>query len=219
VDVLIAGLGPGGCAAALAAHAEGLSVLAVEARGVEATRSRLILVRPGAQAALARIGLPHLTEDRRTTTIEQVENRLRQALIRTADTAAAERTRRASPALDLCWHTSVTGFEIGHDPVQVTLTDAATGQARTVVARHLIDASGGRLEALGRQARVQLGRSHWVATAQYDAPPERGGRPCSAWRRRGSSRRVALRRDGALPASLLRWLACGPFVERSGAAA
>ena len=34
VDVLVAGLGPGGCAAAMAAHAEGLTTLAVEGRGL-----------------------------------------------------------------------------------------------------------------------------------------------------------------------------------------
>ena len=50
VDVLVAGLGPGGCVAALAAHAEGFSTLAVEARGPEATRPQLVLVRPGARA-------------------------------------------------------------------------------------------------------------------------------------------------------------------------
>jgi 2-polyprenyl-6-methoxyphenol hydroxylase-like FAD-dependent oxidoreductase len=169
LDLLIAGLGPGGCAAALAAHAEGLSALAVEARGIEATRSRLILVRPGAQSALARIGLPELTQGRRTTTIEQVENGLRQALIATSE--GARRVGTATAALDLCWHTAVTRFHIGPRQVQVTLTDAATGQSRLVRARHLIDATGGRLEALGRPARVQAGRSHWVATAQYDAPP------------------------------------------------
>ena len=34
VDVLVAGLGPGGCMAALLAHQAGLSTLAVEAEGI-----------------------------------------------------------------------------------------------------------------------------------------------------------------------------------------
>ena len=42
VDLLVAGLGPGGCAAALAARARALSTLAVEARGPEATRAQLV---------------------------------------------------------------------------------------------------------------------------------------------------------------------------------
>ena len=55
VDVLVAGLGPGGCMAALLAHRQGLSTLAVEARGPEASRMRLVLVRPRAQELLRQI--------------------------------------------------------------------------------------------------------------------------------------------------------------------
>lgn len=168
VDVLVAGLGPGGCAAALAVHAQGLRAMAVEARGIEPTRSRLILVRPGAQQALARLGLPHLTEGRRTTTIEQVENGLRRALVATAEAAGTAQPPKA--ALDLCWHTRVSGVDVAPDRVQVTLTDA-DGQSRRVSARHLVDATGGRLEPLGRPPRVKAGRSHWVITAQYSTPP------------------------------------------------
>jgi len=162
VDVLVAGLGPGGCAAALAARAEGLSTLAVEARGPEATRSQLVLVRPGAQAALRRLGLPDITEGRRTTTIRHVENRLRAALVEAA---------QASPGFGLCWHTSVAALEPGDGGVRVTLRDEASGACRTVAARHVIDASGGRLEALGRPERARAGPRHLVITAEYAAPP------------------------------------------------
>jgi flavin-dependent dehydrogenase len=166
VDVLVAGLGPGGSTAALAARAAGLSTLAVEARGSEATRAQLILVRPGAQAALRQLGLPDITEGRRTTTIRHVENRLRAALTATAEQASAD-----SPPFGLCWHTSVSSLHEAPDHVQVTLRDEASGQERQVRARHLLDATGGRLEALGRQARVRVGPSHWVITAEYAEPP------------------------------------------------
>lgn len=166
VDLLVAGLGPGGCAAALAARAAGLSTLAVEARGPEATRAQLILVRPGAQAALVQLGLPDITEGRRTTTIRHVENRLRAALTATAAQASAE-----SPPFDLCWHTSVSGLHEAADHVLVTLRHEASGQERQVRARHLLDATGGRLEALGQAARVKVGKCHWVITAEYAVPP------------------------------------------------
>lgn len=177
VDVLVAGLGPGGCAAALAAHAEGLRTLAVEARGPQALRSQLVLVRPGAQAALCRLGLPDITEGRRTTTIRHVENRLRAALTaaRTttaqADAGTASAPARGAPMLDLCWHTGVTGLQTAEDHVRVTLRDETTGLERTVTARHLVDATGGRLEALGRPARQRAGPSHLVVTAEYAAEP------------------------------------------------
>ncbi|MBL8307532.1 MAG: FAD-dependent monooxygenase [Rubrivivax sp.] len=168
VDVLVAGLGPGGCAAALAARAAGLSTLALEARGPEATRAQLILLRPGAQAALQRLGLPDVTEGRRTTTIRHVENRLRAALM----AAQAEGRTAAAPApFELHWHTSVSGLDVGPDHVLVTLRDATTGSERQVRARHVIDAAGGRLEALGRPARERAGPTHIVATAEYSAPP------------------------------------------------
>ncbi len=162
VDLLVAGLGPGGCAAALAARAEGLRTLAVEARGPQATRAQLVLVRPGAQAALQRLGLPDITEGRRTTTIRQVENRLRAALGTASSTNAA---------FGVHWHTSVAGLQVAQDHVQVSLRDEATGDTRLVRARHLIDASGGRLEALGRPARQRTGPSHLVITAEYSVPP------------------------------------------------
>jgi 2-polyprenyl-6-methoxyphenol hydroxylase-like FAD-dependent oxidoreductase len=162
VDLLIAGLGPAGCAAALAAHAQGLRTLAVEARGIAATRSRLVLVRPRARAALRQLGLPDLTEGRRTTTIQQIETRLRSALIETA----AE-----DGPLSLHWHTGVTALECSQDQVRATLQDEAGGPPRTVTARHLIDATGGRLEAMGRPARVRTGASHLVITAEYLTPP------------------------------------------------
>ncbi len=173
VDVLVAGLGPGGCAAALAARAEGLRTLAVEARGPQAQRSQLVLVRPGAQAALQQLGLPDITEGRRTTTIRHVENRLRDALTAAAQAAADEAQAAARPGtrLDLHWHTSVVGLATDSAGVHVTLRDEATGLLRTVVARHVVDASGGRLEALGRPARRRAGPSHLVMTAEYAAPP------------------------------------------------
>lgn len=187
VDVLIAGLGPGGCAAALAAHAEGLHTLAVEARGTQAIRSQLVLVRPGAQAALCQLGLPDVTEGRRTTTIRHVENRLRATLMAVAEANRPETAAPSTPPMDLCWHTSVVGIETGIETgieagadagiatggehVRVTLRDEATGLLRTVLARHVIDASGGRLEALGRPARRRAGPSHLVVTAEYAAPP------------------------------------------------
>jgi 2-polyprenyl-6-methoxyphenol hydroxylase-like FAD-dependent oxidoreductase len=172
IDLLVAGLGPGGCAAALAAHAEGLRTLAVEARGTQATRSQLVLVRPGAQAALRQLGLPDVTEGRRTTTIRHVENRLRGTLAATAQAAAAGAAPAAAQApLNLCWHTSVVALATCGDHVRVTLRDEATGAVRTVAAHHVIDATGGRLEALGRPARRRAGPSHLVVTAEYAAPP------------------------------------------------
>jgi len=163
VDLLVAGLGPGGCAAALAARAAGLRTLAVEARGPEATRAQLILLRPGAQAALQRLGLPDVTQGRRTTTIRHVENRLRAALTAAADASAQ--------ALQVQWHTGVSALQVGPERVQLTLRDATTGAERTVLARHVVDATGGRLEALGRPARERAGPAHVVATAEYSAPP------------------------------------------------
>ena len=170
VDVLVAGLGPGGCAAALAARAEGLHTLAVEARGPQATRSQLVLVRPGAQAALRQLGLPDITEGRRTTTIRHVENRLRAALQARvqADTAAQP---AAAPPTALCWHTSVVDLQAGAERVVVTLRDETSGATRQVAARHVIDASGGRLEGLGRPARQRAGPRHVVSTAEYSTPP------------------------------------------------
>jgi flavin-dependent dehydrogenase len=162
VDVLVAGLGPGGCAAALAARSQGLSTLAVEARGPEATRAQLVLVRPGAQAALRQLGLPDITEGRRTTTIRHVENRLR---------AALSAPSPGNAAFSLCWHTSVTALQVGEHRVAVSLLNEATGRSRTVSARHLIDATGGRLEPLGRPARLRTGPSHLVMTAEYTEPP------------------------------------------------
>ena len=173
VDVLVAGLGPGGCAAALAARAEGLSTLAVEARGPQATRSQLVLVRPGAQAALRHLGLPDITEGRRTTTIRQVENRLRGALVAAAqvDACARQTPPQAASPFELRWNTSVVGLEVGADRVLVTLQDELGGVARTIAARHVIDASGGRLESLGRPARLRAGPGHLVITAEYAAVP------------------------------------------------
>jgi 2-polyprenyl-6-methoxyphenol hydroxylase-like FAD-dependent oxidoreductase len=172
VDLLVAGLGPGGCAASLAARAAGLSTLAVDARGPQATRSQLVLVRPGAQAALRRLGLPDITEGRRTTTIRHVENRLRAALQSAADAGAndGQTPPSALAPLDLCWNTSVVGLEIRGDRVWVTLRDEA-GAARMVAARHVIDATGGRLEVLGRAPRTPAGPSHWVITGEYAAVP------------------------------------------------
>jgi 2-polyprenyl-6-methoxyphenol hydroxylase-like FAD-dependent oxidoreductase len=164
VDVLVAGLGPGGCAAALAARAEGLHTLAVEARGPQATRSQLVLVRPGAQAALRQLGLPDITEGRRTTTIRHVENRLRAALVARVQAEAGSQAA-------LCWHTSVVDLQPGAERVVVTLRDEASGATRQVAARHVIDASGGRLEALGRPARERAGPRHVVSTAEYSTPP------------------------------------------------
>jgi flavin-dependent dehydrogenase len=165
VDLLIAGLGPGGCAAALAAQAQGLRTLAVDARGPEARRSQLVLVRPGAQAALVGLGLPDVTEGRRTTTIRHVENRLRAALAARCAAAAD------NSALSLHWHCAVTALDVGHDAVHVTLHDEASGQQHQVLARHVIDATGGRLEAMGRPARVRAGPGHMVITAEYETPP------------------------------------------------
>lgn len=163
VDLLVAGLGPGGCAAALAARAAGLRTLAVEARGPEATRAQLILLRPGAQAALQRLGLPDVTQGRRTTTIRHVENRLREALMAAADASAQ--------ALQVRWHTGVSALQLGPESVQITVRDAHTGAEQVVSARHVIDATGGRLEALGRPARERAGPAHVVATAEYSVPP------------------------------------------------
>ena len=164
-DVLVAGLGPGGCAAALAARAQGLRTLAVEARGPQAGRAQLVLVRPGAQAALRQLGLPDITEGRRTTTIRQVENRLRGALV------AAAGAPGETAAFELCWHTSVTDLVVETDRVRVTLQDESGGAPRTVVARHVIDACGGRLESLGRPPRRRAGPDHLVLTAEYAAAP------------------------------------------------
>jgi flavin-dependent dehydrogenase len=172
VDLLVAGLGPGGCAAALAAHAQGLHILAVDARGPEAQRTQLVLVRPRAQAALVRLGLPDITEGRRTTTIRHVENRLRAALAARAAAGARAAADAGTPApVSLAWHTAVVGLQTGDDQVRVTLRDEATGALRQVGARHVIDATGGRLEALGRPARRQAGPVHMVITAEYAAPP------------------------------------------------
>jgi 2-polyprenyl-6-methoxyphenol hydroxylase-like FAD-dependent oxidoreductase len=166
VDLLVAGLGPGGCAAALAAHREGLSTVAVEARGPEAGRYRLVLVRPGAQEALRRIGLPDITQGRRASTIRHVEESLRAAL---AQAARAEGPSAAP--LSLHWHMRVVALEPGPDAVTVTLRDEASGHTRIVRARHVIDATGGRLEAQGRPARGTIGPRHLVATGVYDTEP------------------------------------------------
>jgi 2-polyprenyl-6-methoxyphenol hydroxylase-like FAD-dependent oxidoreductase len=164
VDLLVAGLGPGGCATALAARMAGLNTLAVEPRGLAATRSRLILIRPAAREALRQIGLPDITEGRRTTTIQHVETQLRAAVV----AAAGQATERP---LRLGWHHKVTALEMQGDHVLASLLDESSGQVQRVAARHLVDASGGRLETLGRPARLRMGPSHHVISAQYAAPP------------------------------------------------
>jgi len=171
VDVVVAGLGPGGCAAALAARAEGLTTLAVEGRGPQATRSRLVLVRPGAREVLRQIGLPDITQGRRASTIRHMEEGLRNALADAAGQPGAACDATATTPLALCWYTRVVGLQPGPAGVVVTLLDQATGQERTVLARHVVDATGGRLEPLGRPARVATGPSHLVATAVFDTPP------------------------------------------------
>jgi 2-polyprenyl-6-methoxyphenol hydroxylase-like FAD-dependent oxidoreductase len=163
VDLLVAGIGPGGAAAAIAARRLGLNTLAVEARGPQATRSQLILIRPGARIALRQIGFADITEGRRTTTIRHVENRLRAAL--------AEPASGASAPFAYHWHTSVVGLAIQSTRVLAILRDETSGALRQVAARHLIDATGGRLEALGRPPRVRVGPSHWVITAEYAVAP------------------------------------------------
>lgn len=164
--MLVAGLGPGGCTAALAARAQGLRTLAVEARGPEATRAQLILLRPGARAALQQLDLPDITEGRRTTTIRQVENRLRAELV-----TKLVHTAPSGPSFGLHWHTSVSDLDAGADHVRVSLRDETSGAVRQVLARHVIDGTGGRLEALGQPKRAAVGPSHWVITAEFAEPP------------------------------------------------
>jgi flavin-dependent dehydrogenase len=171
VDVLVAGLGPGGCVAALAAHAEGFSTLAVEARGPEGTRPQLVLVRPGARAALQRLRLNDITEGRRTTTLRHVENRLRRTVENAANATFPRAASTADAPLELHWHTSVVRLEPGVDGVLATLRDELAGTERTVKARHLVDAAGGRLESLGRPARAPAGPRHVVVIAEYPTPP------------------------------------------------
>jgi flavin-dependent dehydrogenase len=165
-DLVIAGVGPGGCVAALAAQQLGLRTLAVDARGPEALRPQLVLVRPRARAALERLGLPDLTEGRRTSTIRQVENRLRAELA--ARSAAEDPSART---VDLQWHTAISGLAVHDTHVQVSLQPEGDATPRTITARHLLDATGGRLERLGRPARVPHGPQHWVALAEYPEPP------------------------------------------------
>jgi 2-polyprenyl-6-methoxyphenol hydroxylase-like FAD-dependent oxidoreductase len=166
LDLLIAGLGPGGCAAALAAGQEGLRTLAVDARGPDPQRAQLVLIRPGARAALHSLGLPDITDGRRTTTIRHVETRLRAAM-----QAAATQSETGATPLQVQWHTSIAALDVGTDHVLVTLRDEASGQLRQVAARHVVDASGGRLEGLGRPARERAGPNHWVLIAEYATPP------------------------------------------------
>jgi flavin-dependent dehydrogenase len=166
VDLLVAGLGPGGCATALAASQEGLRTLAVDARGPDPLRSQLVLIRPGARQALDSLGLPDITEGRRTTTIRQVETCLRAALAE-----ADARSARTAARLQVHWHTAITALDVGPERVLVSLRDEASGQLRQVSARHVVDASGGRLEALGRPARERAGPNHWVMIAEYGTPP------------------------------------------------
>ena len=163
VDVLVAGLGPGGCMAALTAQRLGLSVLGVEARGRHGNRGRLVVVRPKAQALLSAMGLTDITRGRRTTTLRHVEERLRQTLCTAADAAEAQRPT-------LFWHTRVVALEPGHDRVRVTLA-SDDGRQHTILARHVVDATGGRLEALGRPPRRRTGARHIVVTAEYATPP------------------------------------------------
>lgn len=168
----MAGLGPGGCAAALAAAQEGLHTLAVDARGPDPLRTQLVLVRPGARRALDGLGLPDITQGRRTTTIRQVETSLRAALAE----AAQRRAGQARP-LQVHWHTSIVALDVQAERVLVTLRDDASGptplppRTRQVSARHVVDATGGRLEALGRPARERAGPNHWVLIAEYGTPP------------------------------------------------
>jgi flavin-dependent dehydrogenase len=133
-DLLVVGLGPGGAAAALAARQLGLSTLAIEARGPEATRAQLVLVRPRARAALARIGLVDITEGRRTTTIRQVENRLRSLL----------EEGRGAEGFEHRWHKGVAALAEADDHVAASLRDESGGRHWTMRARHVIDASGSR---------------------------------------------------------------------------
>jgi flavin-dependent dehydrogenase len=166
VDLLVVGLGPGGCMAALTAQRLGLRVMGVEARDRVGTRGRLVVVRPQAQALLTGLGLNDITGGRRTTTLRHVEECLRQRLCEAAQ--APEGGALPRPAVH--WHTRVTALDSGADHVRVTLQDAEGG-TRTVRARHVVDASGGRLEDLGRTPRVRTGARHIVVTAEYATPP------------------------------------------------
>jgi flavin-dependent dehydrogenase len=112
------------------------------------------------------LGLSDITEGRRTTTIRHVERRLRAEL-----TAAAADISPPARSFDLHWYTTVTGLQVQADRVLATLRDEASGGLWQVQARHVIDATGGRLEALGRPARERVGPSHWVITAEYAVPP------------------------------------------------
>lgn len=165
VDVLVAGLGPGGCMAALTAHRLGLSVMAVEARGRHGDRGRLVVMRPKAQALLSALGLSDLTRGRRTTTLRHVEERLRQMLC-----SAAESTTSTDRQPALAWNTRVTALASEADAMRVTLR-AEDGSVHSVRARHVVDASGGKLEALGRTPRQRTGARHIVVTAEYATPP------------------------------------------------
>ncbi len=174
VDVLVAGLGPGGCMAALTARSLGLSTLGVDVRGRHGNRGRLVVVREKARVLLEGMGLTDITRGRRTTTLRHVEERLRQTLC-DATTAPVHASNLASasrpcPAAAF-WHTRVAAVEPGPERVLVTLLDEGTGTRRLVSARHLIDATGGRLEALGRPARQHTGARHIVVTAEYATPP------------------------------------------------
>lgn len=163
VDVLVAGLGPGGCMAALTAQRLGLRVMGVEARGRHGNRGRLVVVRPKAQALLSAVGLTDVTRGRRTTTLKHVEERLRQTLCTAADAATAR-----PPSLH--WHARVVALAPDADSVAVTLQDD-DGRQHPVRARHVVDATGGKLESLGRTARTRTGARHIVVTAEYATPP------------------------------------------------
>jgi 2-polyprenyl-6-methoxyphenol hydroxylase-like FAD-dependent oxidoreductase len=155
----------------LAARAEGLRTLAVDARGPEARRSQLVVVRQGAQAALERLGMPNISDGRRTTSIRHIENRLRAELAAQVSPDRGAATPQTPAPLDPCWHTSVVCLDVGVDGVHVTLRDEATGVQRTVAARHVVDATGGRLESQGRAARQRTGPSHLLIAAEYAVPP------------------------------------------------
>jgi len=125
-----------------------------------------VVVRPQAQALLTALGLHDITRGRRTTTLRHVEECLRQRLCAAAEARGAS----ALPRPAVHWHTRVTAVVPHDDHVQVRL-QGPDGTEHEVRARHVVDASGGRLEDLGRTPRVRTGARHIVVTAEYATPP------------------------------------------------
>jgi flavin-dependent dehydrogenase len=159
LPVIIAGMGPGGAAAAMQLHAAGRPVIALDRGDEKSTLARNIFLRPQAREELQK--LTGITYGRDATIMELV-NTLR-------ETAKQQQ-------VDARYHQKITNVVREGDHVNVTVqpvaADGSLGAEQTIAGSAFIDGSGGHIDALnaGKLDRHNVGKSHYYVTAQYSTP-------------------------------------------------